>query len=133
MYTSQVSIAGKNYNLAHAPAKEQAHLVTLISGPLIRAKKSLELEGYTQQLISFMLMGSPYSLVEQVDSIVLKKAFVDGKKDIPVSVNSFQDEIQFYFDLLAHAILNNVGGFFERLREEDNLVSPSTEPNQTQK
>lgn len=129
MYYSQVSIDGKTYNLAHAPANKQVELVTMISSPVIQAKEVFKESDYTVKVVMFMLMGSPFSLVERIDAIVLKKAYIDGQEGVPVDMKSFQNKTSQYFELLANAILENVGDFFERLREENNLVSP--ESNQT--
>lgn len=127
MHMSKVSIGDTTYNVAQAPADKQVELINLISFPIINAKESFKESDYTIKLLSWMLMGSPNELVKQIDSIVLYKTFIDGQK-IRVDVKFFQGKPTQYFELLAKAILENVGDFFERLRDENNnsdLVSPN--------
>jgi hypothetical protein len=126
MHTSQVSIGDRTFNVAQAPADKQVKLINLISFPIINAKESFKESDYTIKLLSWMLMGSPNELVRQIDDIVLYKTFEDGQK-IKVDVKFFQGKPTDYFDLLAKAILENVGDFFERLRDENksDLVSPN--------
>lgn len=127
MHMSKVSIGDTTYNVTQAPADKQARLVRLISSPIIQTKGFFKEEDYTLKLLSWMLMSSPHEMVEEIEAIVLYKTFIDGQT-IKVDVKFFQGRIMMYFDLLAAVILENVGDFFERLRDENNnndLVSPN--------
>lgn len=112
-----VTIAGKQYNIAQAPAKEQKTLLTLV-GALVAANSAGSKHEINVKFLKGSLLAVGEDKLDKISNIVLPRVFLSGSETC-VSVDSFQGLMNAYLEVLATAVKVNLADFFMWLDEEN--------------
>lgn len=124
----QVTVSGRTFNVAQAPAVEQKSLLLLIGNKIM-----LRAQATRTQIDTDFLFGALMSLSEpdfdKLCGIVLRKTFeLDSK--VAVDVGAFQGDMTGFFRLVAEAVAVNLDDFFTFVNSQINVPEADDRPDQ---
>jgi len=123
----KLHIGGTEYGGTTAPAKAQEEMLHLaVNVGLISFLSEKNPSGDAELVMA--LLRAPFDAVQRLTALALRNGASDlvlrddgqGNIVLPIGPNLFQDNIQFYYLLVAYVLRENLKGFFA-------LLPPSAE------
>lgn len=115
-------IAGVEYGGTTAPARAQEEMLHLaVNVGLISFLSDKNPSGDAELVIA--LLRAPFEALQRLTALALRNDKADlvlrddghGNVVLPIGPNLFQDNIQYYYLLVAYVLRENLKGFFELL------------------
>ncbi len=125
-----VVIAGKQYNIAQAVAKEQKTLLKLVGALIAANSAAAQVEEIDIDFLKGALLVVGEERIDKIASIVLPRVFLSGS-DTCVSIESFQGGMNALLEVLANAIKVNLADFFMWLDSVNKSARPAPQKSVT--
>jgi len=118
-------IGGVEYGGTTAPAKAQEEMLHLaVNTGLISFLSDKNPSGDAELVMA--LLRAPYDAIQRLTALSLRNGAADlilrddgqGNVVLPIGPNLFQDNIHFYYLLVANVLRENLKGFFVLLPQE---------------
>lgn len=123
MKSFEFSINDHTYTGETASAKNQFEALHVTARTGVAA---LLTESPSPKAMALVLMGAPFEELKRLRDLLLKGCVVKEQtgtdEGLPVAENLFADQIHNYYLLLAHVIINNLGGFSELRQQAEQQV-----------
>lgn len=122
----KLQVAGVEYGGSTAPAKAQEEMLHLaVNVGLISFLSEKNPSGDAELVMA--LLRAPFETVQRLIALALRNDKADlvlrddgqGNIVLPIGPNLFQDNIQFYYLLVAYVLRENLKGFFALLPQSD--------------
>lgn len=110
---STITVNNKQYNMVRAPATQQLELSNLIGPRVMMHSVALD-DDIEFEFIKGILISETMEHLNKIATIVLHQTVMNGTND-RVTIDSFQDDIMSYYELLAKGVVENLKNFFASL------------------
>lgn len=117
---SSITVNNKQYNMVRATAVQQLELSNII-GPRIMMNSVALDDDIEAEFVKGILISEDITRLNKISSIVLHQTVMNGTTD-KVTIDSFQDDIMSYYELLAQGILVNLKSFFDSLNSANRVA-----------
>lgn len=116
-FVSEIEVKGTTYNVVRASAVKQKTLLQLVGNIILGNSQVLNGDiGY--EFVKGALIALPEQTLDKISAIVLHQTVIAGTSD-KVTIDTFQDSIDSFYELVAKAIMENLSDFFDWLNAEN--------------